>query len=172
MTMAQIKEIDTIKKVGVFVNATIEEVLHTVEECGLSMVQLHGDESPTFCATISKEVPVVKAFRVGDNDVLEEMVKPYEDVCSMFLFDTMGPGYGGTGKKFEWNILQQSKINKPYFLSGGIGLDDLQNLSLFAKDPVASALFAIDINSKFELQPGVKDLDKVATFINNSKSIL
>ena len=169
MTSAQLKKINTINKVGVFVNASVEEVLLMVDECRLHMVQLHGDESPKYCERIADYVSVVKAFRLSDNDSIEWMINPYMDVCDMFMFDTMGAGYGGTGKKFDWNILKGRNIGKPFFLSGGIQPDDTKALKEFQNDPASKALFAIDINSKFESAPGVKQMDKVAKFINELK---
>jgi phosphoribosylanthranilate isomerase len=165
LTSAQIKKINTINKVGVFVNASVEEVLLMVDECRLHMVQLHGDESPKYCERIADYVSVVKAFRLSDNDSIEWMIKPYMEVCDMFMFDTMGAGYGGTGKKFDWNILKGSTIGKPFFLSGGIQPDDTQALKDFQQEPVSKAMFAIDINSKFETSPGIKDMKKVEQFI-------
>ncbi|ULQ53595.1 phosphoribosylanthranilate isomerase [Flavihumibacter fluvii] len=166
MTTTQLKKENNINKVGVFVNAGADEVLQMVDECRLHMVQLHGDETPKYCEKISDYVSVVKAFRLSDNDSIEWMVKPYMDVCDMFLFDTMGVGYGGTGKKFDWNLLNNQKIGKPYFLSGGIEPNDETALKEFSKSDAAKGLFAIDINSQFESSPGVKDLDKVSKFIS------
>jgi len=169
LTSAQIKKINTINKVGVFVNSSVEEVLLMVDECRLHMVQLHGDESPKYCERIADYVSVVKAFRLSDNDSIEWMIRPYMDVCDMFMFDTMGAGYGGTGKKFDWNMLKGSNIGKPFFLSGGIQAEDTTALRQFENEPVSKALFAIDINSKFETSPGVKDMKKVEMFINELK---
>lgn len=169
MTITQIRKVNNINKVGVFVNASIEEVLHLVDECRLHMVQLHGDEPPKYCEKIADYVSVVKAFRLSDNDSVEWMIKPYMDVCDMFMFDTMGAGYGGTGKKFDWSVLRNSTIGKPFFLSGGIEPGDEEELKAFSGEPVAKALFAIDINSKFEVSPGIKDLEKVKTFVGNLK---
>lgn len=167
MSLLQLKKIKNINKVGVFVNAPVEEVLHMVDECGLHMVQLHGDETPRYCERISDYISVVKAFRLSENDSIEWMIRPYMDVCDMFMFDTMGAGYGGTGKKFDWNQLKNVTIGKPYFLSGGIQPDDVEKLKEFAKEPSSKALFAVDINSKFEVSPGVKDMQKVKTFIKD-----
>ena len=169
LTSAQIKKINTINKVGVFVNSSVEEVLLMVDECRLHMVQLHGDESPKYCERIADYVSVVKAFRLTDNDSIEWMIQPYMDVCDMFMFDTMGSGYGGTGKKFDWNMLKGTNIGKPFFLSGGIQPEDTKDLKKFEEEPVSKALFAIDINSKFETSPGVKDMKKVEKFINELK---
>jgi phosphoribosylanthranilate isomerase len=167
MTTNQIRKENSINKVGVFVNATIEEVLHMVDECRLHMVQLHGDESPKFCEKISDYVSVVKAFRLSDNDSVEWMTRPYMDVCDMFMFDTLGAGYGGTGKKFDWTVLKNTSIGKPYFLSGGIEPGDEERLKEFTAEPAAKALFSFDINSKFESSPGVKDMEKVKAFCKN-----
>ena len=169
MTTTQIRKENNINKVGVFVNAAVEEVLHMVDECRLHMVQLHGDESPKYCEKIADYVSVVKAFRLSDNDSVQWMIRPFMDVCDMFMFDTMGAGYGGTGKKFDWNMLQGQTIGKPFFLSGGIEPGDEEKLKSFTAEPVAKALFAIDINSKFELAPGIKELDKVRVFADNLK---
>ena len=169
MTTTQIRKENTINKVGVFVNSTIEEVLHMVDECRLHMVQLHGDESPRFCEKIADYVSVVKAFRLSENDSVEWMVRPYMDVCDMFMFDTMGVGYGGTGKKFDWSVLKQETIGKPFFLSGGIEPGDEEKLRTFITEPVAKALFAIDINSQFESGAGLKDMEKIRAFAYNLK---
>jgi len=169
MTTTQIRKENNINKVGVFVNAPVEEVLHMVDECRLHMVQLHGDESPRYCEKIADYVSVVKAFRLSENDSVQWMIRPFMDVCDMFMFDTMGAGYGGTGKKFDWNMLQGQTIGKPFFLSGGIEPGDEERLKSFTTEPVAKALFAIDINSKFELAPGIKELDKVKIFAGNLK---
>jgi len=169
MTTTHIRKENNINKVGVFVNAPVEEVLHMVDECRLHMVQLHGDESPRYCEKIADYVSVVKAFRLSDNDSVQWMIRPFMDVCDMFMFDTMGAGYGGTGKKFDWNMLQGQTIGKPFFLSGGIEPGDEEKLKSFTAEPVAKALFAIDINSKFELAPGIKELDKVRVFADNLK---
>lgn len=165
MATSQIKKVNDINKVGVFVNATIEEVLYMVDECRLHMVQLHGDESPRYCEKIADYISVVKAFRVSETDNIQWRIQEYMSVCDMFLFDTEGAGYGGTGKKFNWDKLKNVQVGKPYFLSGGIEPGDAARLKEFAAQPVAKALFAVDINSKFETVPGVKDLEKVKTFI-------
>ncbi|MEO8584133.1 MAG: phosphoribosylanthranilate isomerase [Flavitalea sp.] len=165
ITSEQIKKVNTINKVGVFVNASVEEVLHMVDECRLQMVQLHGDESPKYCEKIANYVSVIKAFRLSDNDSIDWMVKPYIDMCDMFMFDTMGVGYGGTGKKFDWNLLKGRIIGKPFFLSGGIQPEDTKELIEFQNEPVGKGMFAIDINSKFESSPGIKQMDMVKSFI-------
>ena len=160
--MKQIK--GRIAKVGVFVNATYDELMRIVEDYRLDMVQMHGDETPKYCEKIADYISVIKAFRLGENDNVEWMSRPYQDVCDMFMFDTMGAGYGGTGKKFNWDVLKKSMINKPFFLSGGIEPGDEEKLIAFQNEPVAKNLFAIDINSKFEITAGVKNMEKVKEF--------
>lgn len=166
LTTSQIRKENSVNKVGVFVNAGIEEVLHMVDECRLHMVQLHGDETPKYCEKIADYVSVVKAFRISETDNIEWMIRPYMDVCDMFMFDTMGAGYGGTGKKFNWDMLKEATIGKPFFLSGGIEPGDEEHLKEFASLPIGKALFAVDINSKFEISPGIKDMQKVKEFIS------
>ena len=165
MSTSQIKKENNVNKVGVFVNASIEEVLQMVDECRLHMVQLHGDESPRYCEKIADYISVVKAFRISETDNIGWRIQEYMNVCDMFMFDTEGAGYGGTGKKFDWKKLQHVTVGKPYFLSGGIEPGDVDKLKEFAALPEAKALFAIDINSKFEIKAGIKDLEKVKKFI-------
>jgi phosphoribosylanthranilate isomerase len=169
LTTDNIRKQNNINKVGVFVNASVEHVLQMVDECRLHMVQLHGDETPKYCEKIADYISVVKAFRISDNDNIEWMIRPYREVCDFFLFDTEGAGYGGTGKKFNWELLNDTAIGKPFFLSGGIHPDDADKLRTFSEDAVAKDLFAIDINSKFEVTPGVKDLEKVQEFVTELK---
>src|SRR4030095_16395236 len=158
-----------INKVGVFVNASADEVLKTVDECGLYLVQLHGDESPRTCEEIANYVSVIKAFRISDDDNIAWRIREYYDAVDLFMFDTEGAGYGGTGKKFNWELLKEQNIRKPFFLSGGITPDDTQKLKAFQKEQVAKDLFAVDINSKFEIMPGIKDMEKVKGFVNALK---
>lgn len=160
--MRQIK--GKIIKVGVFVNPGHDELMKTVEEYRLDMVQLHGDESPKFCDKIADYISVIKAFRLSDNDSILHMTQPYAEVCDFFMFDTLGVGYGGTGKKFDWTILQQSLPLKPYFLSGGIEPGDEKKLEEFIGTPAGEKLFAIDVNTKFEIGPGVKDVNGIKKF--------
>lgn len=169
LTTSQIKSIKNINKVGVFVNASEDEIRTMVDECRLHMVQLHGDETPRFCEKIADYISVIKAFRIGADENISYKVREYMDVCDMFLFDT-APGkgdsnsYGGTGKKFDWNMLKDQEVGKPYFLGGGIGPDDAGLINDFTKSKAAKALFAVDVNSRFEKSPGVKDMLLVENF--------
>jgi phosphoribosylanthranilate isomerase len=156
-------------KVGVFVNPTYEELMKQVDEYGLDMVQLHGDETPRFCERVANYITVINVFRMSENDPVDWIIKPFEDYCDMFLFDTEGVGYGGTGKKFNWDMLKNSSLNKLFFLSGGIEPGDVEKLKTFATDDIAKKMFAIDINSKFETSPGVKDIQKINSFVEKLK---
>lgn len=155
-----------INKVGVFVNAYADDILKTVDDCGLYLVQLHGDETPRDCEKISSYITTIKAFRLTDSDNILWKIKDYQDVVDMFLFDTEGAGYGGTGKKFNWDMLKGLDIKKPFFLSGGIQPEDTEKLKEFSNDTVAKDLFSLDINSKFEISPGIKDMDKIKKFVS------
>jgi phosphoribosylanthranilate isomerase len=151
-----------LKKVGVFVNADYDEIMQVVEDYGLDVVQLHGDESPDLCEELSEEVEVIKAFKVKDSKgSIDEMVADYDEVCDYYLFDTASSEMeGGTGKQFDWKLLTKAKIEKPFFLSGGIGVDDIAKVKAF-KHP---DYYAVDINSKVEKEPGVKDMALVLQF--------
>ena len=164
MTTSQIKKEANTNKVGVFVNASIEEVLQMVDECRLHMVQLHGDETPRYCEKLADYISVIKAFRITETDNINWRIKEYSDVCDMYLFDTEGAGYGGTGKKFNWEQLKDVVVGKPYFLSGGIEPTDVNKIKEFLTKPESKALFAIDINSKFESSPGIKDIELIKNF--------
>jgi phosphoribosylanthranilate isomerase len=167
-------------KVGVFVDASHEEVMRQVDEFGLDMVQLHGHETPYECAKISDYIHVIKAFRFIENDHVAWMIKDFYADADMFLFDTGVPVskeertdtklYGGTGRKFNWSRLKGLDIGKPFFLSGGIEPTDAGVVKDFMKEKVAKDLFVVDVNSRFELAPGVKDMDKVAQFIKELNS--
>jgi len=161
-----IRETTEIRKVGVFVDAPLEQVRRTITDYGLDMVQLHGDETPGYCASIN--IPVIKAFRVRSN-ISWDAIQPYIAVTDYFLFDTdAGNAYGGTGVKFNWELLHGYPYDHPFFLSGGIGPEQLTELLAF-KHP---ALFAVDVNSKFETHPGVKDMGKVQLFTEQIQSTL
>lgn len=156
-----------INPVGVFVNEKSEEVLKIVDQYHLHMVQLHGDESPKYCEHISNHITTIKAFRIGPEENIEWKIFPYIDVVDMFLFDTVGVNFGGTGQQFDWNLLGNARINKPFFLSGGIGPDDAEAVKTFAAGQ--KNFFAADVNSKFEVSPGIKDMESVKRFVEQLK---
>tara|TARA_R100000005_G_C4931301_1_gene160173 strand:- start:228 stop:842 length:615 start_codon:yes stop_codon:yes gene_type:complete len=149
------------KKVGVFVNAALDFVKEKVALFGLNLVQLHGDETPEFCADLkSYGIKVMKVFSVGESfdfDALEAY-KPYVD---FFLFDTKGKERGGNGELFNWELLNEYDGAVPYFLSGGIDLENIESLSDLKVQP-----YAIDVNSKFEIEPGLKDVERLKELKN------
>jgi len=152
----------SLKKVGVFVNTDEDYIMSQVEAYGLDLVQLHGDETPAFCKAISEHIPVTKAFRITQTNEqnIDWMVRPYEEYCDYYLFDTNRKNaYGGTGEKFDWNLLKDNKINKPFFLSGGIGLNDIGRLKSF-QHPF---FYCVDVNSRVEIADGIKDMAAVKT---------
>jgi len=170
ITGKQVKGADfDLKKVGVFVNPGYSELLDAIDEYGLDIVQLHGNETPEMCEELSAEVEVIKAFRIaGEKSInIDEMVMPYDAACDFYLFDTAGlkESFGGTGQQFDWSILKKAKIEKPFFLSGGIGPDDAQKVKAF-KHP---DFFAIDVNSRFEMAPGLKDMAAILKFLQAFK---
>ncbi|WP_300596949.1 phosphoribosylanthranilate isomerase [Niabella sp.] len=160
---AALKQLTGIKKAGVFVNAPVEEVLEKIAAYGLDMVQLHGDESPEYCSRLAGTAELVKVFRVAGDEDIVLMTNPYAEVTDAFLFDTKAAAYGGTGKKFDWSGLQAAQLERPYFLSGGIGPDDVNALQAFLKD---HDVYALDVNSKFETVPGIKDMELLEDFLS------
>lgn len=153
----------SIKKVGVFVNAGLERIKKEIEAYGLTAVQLHGDENAEMCHALMNDVEVIKVFRLQGDENVDELVVPFKEVCHFFLFDTETKGYGGSGKQFDWNALTKAHINKPFFLSGGIGMEDAAKVQAFHHP----YFFAVDVNSRFETQPGIKDLQLVKRFLKS-----
>ncbi|HEY0272498.1 MAG TPA: phosphoribosylanthranilate isomerase [Chitinophaga sp.] len=148
-------------KVGVFVDEPLESVLEHVTGYGLQLVQLHGDETPEYCATLARYVPVIKAFRIA-GAVNWDSLRPYAQAADYFLFDTGGkPAYGGTGQQFNWSVLDAYPFEVPFFLSGGIGAEAAGALKALRW----RHLYAVDVNSRFETAPGMKDLNAVQAFI-------
>lgn len=145
----------SIKKVGVFVNASLDEIKEKIEQYDLQVVQLHGDESPAFCKEVQAlGIETFKAFGV-DSDFEWESIKGYEEVVDYFLFDTKSNAYGGTGQTFNWDKLKENPYPKPYLLSGGISIENIQDAAQFEDD----RLVGLDLNSKFETLPAVKNID-------------
>lgn len=151
----------SIKKVGVFVNESVEQMRKTAEEYGLDVLQLHGGETPLQCLQLSEEgYTIFKVFSIAeaaDFEYLEE----YEGSCDYFLFDTKTPQHGGSGQKFDWSLLDNYKGETPFFLSGGIDLDDAEAI----KNIQHPKFVAVDINSRFEIEPALKDVEKVRKLI-------
>ncbi len=145
------------KKVGVFVNAPIWEVINVVDEYKLEHVQLHGDEFPQYCAELRKRgLKVIKAIQVSNSMDLKK-AEAFEGYVDYLLFDTKTPNYGGSGEKFDWTLLSSYKGSLPFFLSGGVDLDDLDTIEKLD----LPLLYGIDVNSKFETAPGMKDIEKL-----------
>lgn len=146
----------TIPKVGVFVNASVQDIADIKSKYGISVAQLHGKESPAFCSEIkSLGLQVWKAFGVDDHFDFSQLHQfPAVD---LFLFDTKTPSHGGSGIKFSWDLLKNVPPQFSYLLSGGINLEDAEEI----KNLQLPGLKGVDINSKFELSPGIKDIDKV-----------
>ncbi|MBD0824281.1 phosphoribosylanthranilate isomerase [Aestuariibaculum marinum] len=176
-----------IKKTGVFVNETVEFVLEQIQKHDLQAVQLHGNESPEYCKQLKnchaelvsasldndlkhpqfdKSLEIVKVFSIKD-EFNFEVLTPYEQVCDYFLFDTKGKLPGGNGYTFDWNVLNDYPSTKPFFLSGGIGLDEADKLNAFKQSPASKYCYAIDVNSKFEIEPGLKDIEQLKQFKAN-----
>ena len=154
-----------IEKVGVFVNEDIEAVTEIADRYRLDVVQLHGYEKPDYCAVIkAKGIKVIKSFAITVNFSFGDLVS-YTDACDFFLFDTQASGFGGSGLKFNWDKLSEYTLDKPFFLSGGIGPGDIGLIEGINN----KFLYAVDINSKFETGPGIKDFNAVKTFIKKIK---
>jgi phosphoribosylanthranilate isomerase len=146
-----------IKKVGVFVNETTEAIVNKVNRYKLDFVQLHGNESSAQCLDLKDQgVKIIKAFSV-DKDFKFESVEPYANFVSYFLFDTKGKYFGGNATTFDWSLLQQYSLQIPFFLSGGISIDNVSDIHKIG----TSKLHSIDVNSGVERSAGVKDLNKI-----------
>ena len=149
------------KKVGVFVNATIESMMETASAYKLDYLQLHGNESPEDCHTLQKRgYSLIKAFPIASKEDFKK-TKEYEGRVEYFLFDTRCEGYGGSGKRFDWSILTEYKGETPFLLSGGIRPENAEAIRNFRHPRFAG----IDLNSGFEIEPGLKDIDKLKNFI-------
>jgi phosphoribosylanthranilate isomerase len=152
---------ETIKKAGVFVNENIETILAKAKKYNLQIIQLHGEESVGFCLDLKQGLEgngqIIKVFSIG-TDFDFDALKPYENVVDFFLFDTKGKLPGGNGFGFDWNILKDYKSEKLFFLSGGIGIEDIEKIKA-----LHLPIHAIDVNSKFEITAGLKDVNKVKT---------
>lgn len=174
----------SIKKVGVFVDTDLNDVLEKTNTHNLQAVQLHGHESPDYClelkklhsefiseshnenlkqVQIDKNLEIIKVFSIKDNFDFD-LLKPYEPYCDYFLFDTKGKLPGGNGYTFNWNVLKDYPSKKPFFLSGGIGLESLENMIQFQKSKASKYCYAIDVNSRFEIEPGLKHIEKLKEF--------
>jgi phosphoribosylanthranilate isomerase len=159
-----VKWISSAKKVGVFVNESENIILDCVSAFGLDHIQLHGNESPEFCASLGKQISIIKAFQIND-DFDFTILNSYQDVCDYFLFDSKSEQFGGSGKTFNHDKLAEYKLEKPYFLSGGLSLENIKEVK---------EAYCLDVNSQFEISTGIKDINKLnrinlATSLHNNK---
>ena len=160
---------ESIKKVGVFVNERHEKIIKTIQKYDLNLIQLHGNETESYCLELINQLnhnqlntKIIKSFLVDDYFVFQTL--NYYQMVDYFLFDTKGILPGGNGTKFNWEILEKYHLEKPYFLSGGIGLDDVSSIKEFLKTPASKHCYALDVNSKFEIVAGLKNKEKVQQF--------
>ena len=156
------------KRVGVFVDEDIEQVKRTADEYQLDMIQLHGSESPDYICDLRADVSspaIIKAFNIATKEDFET-TKPYEGIVDYFLFDTKGPSVGGNGAKFDWTVLADYVGETPFLLSGGIGPDDAEVLTSHLSPLTSKKCIGIDLNSRFELAPGMKDVSALRKFLN------
>jgi phosphoribosylanthranilate isomerase len=151
------------KRVGVFVNPTLDYIQERCKAFGFNLIQLHGSESPDFCQETKAltGLRIIKAFNISTAEDLEQ-TRAYEGFADYFLFDTKGKSAGGNGEKFDWSILHSYKGNTPFLLSGGIGPEDARRLSKFHHDKC----LGFDINSRFEKAPGIKDVEAIKQFLS------
>ena len=167
-----------IRKTGVFVDASLTYILKQIQEHNLQAIQLHGNETSEFCDALRHaefvstshhenpkqvQIEVIKVFSIKDTFDFS-VLKPYESVCDYFLFDTKGKLPGGNGYTFNWSVLENYPSTKPYFLSGGIGLDQVENIKEFKNSNASKFCYAIDVNSSFEIEPGLKNIEKLKEF--------
>ena len=150
------------QKVGVFVDTNMETIIKKAREFNLSTIQLHGNESPETCTDlINLGYSVFKAFKIDDKTQASE-IEPYKGKCTAFIFDTKTEKHGGSGKKFNWNKLDELALIDKFFLSGGINANDAKAILKLNYEN----LIGLDLNSKFEIKPGLKDVNMLQTFIN------
>ena len=173
LSLDQIKSVQLpgVLKVGVFVNEPLEKVIATATEAGLDMVQLHGDETPNYCKEMANHYPVIKAFRISEIDDVAYKIAEYLEEVDYLLFDTASSVYGGSGISFDWKKLANATGQKPYFLSGGIGPDDVSKITSFVESDAAGNCIALDVNSKFETAPGQKNIQLLQSFIPTIKAL-
>ena len=172
LSLEEISEINHQGKVGVFVNETVEKISEISEKAKLSFIQLHGDEDEKFILQLRQilgnNIKIIKVIRIGNQsfDELQKTINQQPSTVNYLLFDTDSKAFGGTGKTFDWQILNEIEIPIPYFLSGGISLENIHQLSTINQQPLA-----LDINSKFETEPGIKNLEKIKNFTQIVKKI-
>ncbi|MFC7348569.1 phosphoribosylanthranilate isomerase [Chryseobacterium zhengzhouense] len=168
LDLEEISEIRHHGKVGVFVNETAERIIEISEKADLNFIQLHGDESEDFIVElkqkINPKIKIIQVIRIGSQppNELQKSINQNLSIINYFLFDTDSKAFGGIGKQFDWNILNTMEIPLPYLLSGGISEGNIENIKHLKQKP-----FALDINSRFETEPGNKDISKIKRFISS-----
>ena len=156
----------SVNKVGVFVNESSENIIQMVKKYQLNFIQLHGNESVEQTKELSDTgLKIIKAFSLTDTLPVEEL-KKYSPFCSYFLFDTKGKYYGGNGEKFEWSILEEYELKTPFLLSGGIKFNDVNEIKSI-KHP---AFAGVDLNSGFEIEKGIKNIELLKAFIHEIRN--
>lgn len=161
---------NTIKKTGVFVDADLDFVIKKISKHNLKAVQLHGNETPEYCKQLrGKNIEIIKVFSIK-NEFDFSILKSYDDIVDYFLFDTKGKLPGGNGYVFDWTILNNYPSTTPFFLSGGIGLSQIDDINKFQKSEASKYCYALDVNSKFEIEPGLKNIEDLKKFKNNLTS--
>ena len=155
-----------IKKVAVVVNEPLEKVIQLAEITLFDFIQLHGNESPEYCQTVSKRIHVIKAF--GIETLLPENLEEYANCCTYFLFDTKTESFGGAGKQFDHKLLDSYHLNVPFLLSGGIDLDSIDRILAYSNKQLAG----IDVNSRFEDEPGIKNIEKLSNLTKRLRPMI
>lgn len=154
------------KRVGVFVNESKENIFTYIERFGLDYIQLHGNESPDYCCFLRNAgIHLIKAFSISQPEDLLA-VSAYNGLCDYYLFDTKTPMYGGSGNQFDWNLLHRYNSRTPFLLSGGINPYCAKAINGFCHPGFAG----IDINSRFETAPGIKDVERISNFLKELNS--
>ncbi|SHM15024.1 phosphoribosylanthranilate isomerase [Mucilaginibacter sp. OK098] len=154
----------TINKTAVFVNESAETINKLIDKYNFDFIQLHGDESPDFCNSFRDKAIVIKAFGIN-NDFDFKLLDKYKKKVDLFLFDTKTENHGGSGITFDWNILDKYELEIPFFLSGGISPDNIEEVK-YINHP---KFYGVDLNSKFELSPGLKSIEKLEKAFNTIK---
>ena len=155
------------KRVGVFVDASADDIIKKIQDFSLDIIQLHGNESPeqiSHLLSLTSHLSIIKAFNIASAADLAATA-PYVGLVDYFLFDTKGPSVGGNGEKFDWSVLEAYHGDTHFLLSGGIGPDDAERIL----DYHHPKCIGIDLNSRFEIEPGIKDITKLKTFLNYGK---
>jgi phosphoribosylanthranilate isomerase len=160
---------DSINKVGVFVNERQDKIIQIIQKHHLNYIQLHGKETESYCLELINQLnhnqlntKIIKAFSLDDSFDFQRLTN--FQIVDYFLFDTKGKLPGGNGTKFNWQILDNYHLEKPYFLSGGIGIEDISNIVAFLKTSASKYCFALDVNSQFEVEAGLKNKEQLQQF--------